>query len=435
MKLQIEANALYAPLWRSKKRYVISIGGRGGARSFENSQNIVANLKQTTRHFRAAIMRAIHSDIRHSIWQECVDRVDQYQLDGIQIADSFMEMTCGRNSINAHGFKKSSSERTAKLKSLAGYTDAYIEEGEEVGEDEFQQLDDSLRAEGSKIHIMLNTPEVTHWIIRRWFNLTPHPDARGFYEISLKPECADQVEVIFSDHTKNPYLAEEVHRRYEANRFTKSDYYWHMIRGLSPEVMVGRIYSGWREIDEVPHEARFEIAGIDFGFNPDPAAVIDVYYHNGGYILDEVLYQTDLTNRQLANVILNQPRKGLHIADHAEPKSIAELKEYGVDVVPCEKGADSVRAGIKKVQAQRISFTKRSKNLKREYEHYKNKVNKDREEIAVEDPNCDNHAMSAVRYAFSAILPSDPEKEREARQEVLSTRRERDEARADAGVV
>lgn len=435
MKLQIEANALYAPLWQTTKRYVISIGGRGGARSYENSQSIIANLKQTKRLFRAAIMRAVHADIRHSIWQECVDRVNQHELPNVDIADSIMEMVCGQNSINAHGFKKSSSDRTAKLKSLAGYTDAYIEEGEEIGEDEFQQLDDSLRAAGSKIHIMLNTPEVTHWIIKRWFNLSPHPDAPGFYTISLKPEYQDEVEVIFSDHTRNPYLAEEVHRRYEQYRFTKPGYYWHMIRGLSPEVKIGRIYTGWKEIPEVPHEARLEVRGIDFGFNPDPAAVVDIYYHNGGYILDEVLYQTDLTNRQLANVILNQPQKCLAIADSAEPKSIAELKEYGVDVVPCEKGADSVRHGIKKVQGLRISFTSRSKNLKREYENYKNKVNKDGEEVAVEDPNCDNHQMAAIRYGFSAILPSDPEREREARQEVLSTRREREAARADTGAL
>jgi Phage terminase large subunit len=119
MRLPVEASTTYRPLWQTKKRYVITMGGRGAGRSFETSQKIVANLVQTTRRFRAAIMRAVHADIRHSIWQELRDRVDTWGIEStLHIADSTMEMEHGRNSVHAHGFRKSSSDRTAKLKSL-----------------------------------------------------------------------------------------------------------------------------------------------------------------------------------------------------------------------------------------------------------------------------------------------------------------------------
>jgi phage terminase large subunit len=52
------------------KRYIISMGRRGAGRSYETSQKITTNLAQTKRPFHTAIMRAVHSDIRHSIWQE-----------------------------------------------------------------------------------------------------------------------------------------------------------------------------------------------------------------------------------------------------------------------------------------------------------------------------------------------------------------------------
>jgi phage terminase large subunit len=196
MKRSIEANDLFRPFWTTRKRYVISIGGRGGARSYEASQKIIALLAQSKRLFRGAIMRAVHTDIRHSIWQELNDRVSEKEIDSaLRIADNAMEMEHGRNTLNAHGFKRSSHERTAKLKSLAGYTDAFIEEAKEIAEDDFRQLDDSLRVEGSQIYLMLNTPAKSHWIIKRWFNLTPAPEAPGFYSISLKPEFAHEVEV------------------------------------------------------------------------------------------------------------------------------------------------------------------------------------------------------------------------------------------------
>src|ERR1700753_3784445 len=95
---------------------------------------------------------------------------------------------------------------------------------------------------------------------------------------------------------------------------------------------------------------------MDLGFDPDPAAIVAVYYHNGGYILDEKLYAKRLTNQSLATSIKLLPVAPI-VADSAEPKSIAELATFGVIVMPCTKGADSVDFGIKHVQALRISYT------------------------------------------------------------------------------
>jgi phage terminase large subunit len=440
MKVKIEANAVYEPLWFSTKRYIIVMGGRGAGRSFETSQKIGARLLQNERRFRAAIMRAVHTDIRHSIWQEVTDRINSWDVGTkVKIADSTMEMDCDKNSIHAHGFKKSSSERTAKLKSLANYTDAFLEEAEEVGEEEFRQLDDSLRAEGSQIHLSLNTPSRSHWIIRRWFNVIPC-EVEGFYRLELKEEAKRDVEFILSSHLDNPYLAEAVHMRYEAYKISKPAYYWQMIRGLSPEVVMGRIYSGWKELPAVPHEARLLGYGLDFGFDPDPAAVVAVYYLNGGYILDEKLYATRLTHGPLATAIKLLPSAPI-VADSAEPKAIEELKLLGVHCTPCEKGADSVTFGIKHVQALPISYTATSSNLKREYQNYAWKRSKDSVEendhMGIEDPACDNHLMSAARYFLMEMVKADADPDADARRErdlELARRDRRVDNRMDAGV-
>jgi phage terminase large subunit len=60
----------------------------------------------------------------------------------------------------------------------------------------------------------------------------------------------------------------------------------------------------------------------------------------------------------------------LVVADSAEPKSIDELKAFGLNVLPAKKGNDSVRNGIQLVQQQRVSITKRSININREYRAY-----------------------------------------------------------------
>jgi len=166
----------------------------------------------------------------------------------------------------------------------------------------------------------------------------------------------------------------------------------------------GRIYTGWNVIDEIPHEARLERYGLDFGWNPDPAAIIAIYYWNGGYILDEVAYQLEMPNREIANTLKNLPR-GLVVADSAEPKSIEEIRGFGINIVPTPKGADSVRHGIKAVQDQRISYTRRSVNLAKEYSNYLWDVDKEGKIIpGVPAPGRD-HLLDAARYAINSLIP------------------------------
>lgn len=162
----------------------------------------------------------------------------------------------------------------------------------------------------------------------------------------------------------------------------------------------GRIFVDWQLIDEVPHEARLERYGLDFGYSNDPTAIAGLHKYNGGFVLDEVTYQKALTNKQIADILLNIPR-ALVIADSAEPKSIDELKLYGVNVLPAQKGQGSVLQGIQFVQQQRISVTKRSTNLIKEYRNYLWQTDKDGR-IINEPGVIFNHMMDAVRYGLDS---------------------------------
>lgn len=161
----------------------------------------------------------------------------------------------------------------------------------------------------------------------------------------------------------------------------------------------GKIYTNWRIIDALPHEARLERYGLDFGYTNDPSAIVGVWWHNGGYILDEVLFQKGLSNKQLADTLDNH-EKALVIADSAEPKSIDEIKSYGINIVPTEKGKDSVVNGIQFVQNQSISVTKRSINLIKEYRNYMWEVDKDGKVLNVPEHTF-SHSMDAIRYALN----------------------------------
>lgn len=385
------------------------MGGRGAGRSTVVSQYFLSKLI-APEYFRGAIMRFILTDIRNSCFQEILDRAEEQGiLDQLDVNTSQMTIAYGANAIHAHAFRKSTGDQKAKLKSLANYSEVWVEEADEVPEADFIQLDDSLRTVKAQLKVILtlNAPPKTHWIIRRWFRLLPSGVEKFFL-----PECMhDDVLYIRTDwHDNAVNIAKSTQRRYEEYQTTNPDHYWNMIKGYVPETVVGRIYTGWKEVDEIPHEARLMCRGLDFGFNPDPSAIVDVYYYNGGYILDEACYQTDLDNEDLANIVKAR-KKCPTVGDSAEPKSIAEMRKHGVEVIPVEKGADSVRFGIKHVQSLRISYTSRSTNLRTEYESYAWKFLKDGSELSVEDPKCENHLMSAIRYALMTFVkPKEPQK-------------------------
>lgn len=350
-------------------------------------------------------MRFVLSDVRNSSFQEILDRAEEQGiLENLQVNESLMTISFGANSIHAHGFRKSSEKRKSKLKSLANYSEVWIEEADEVPEADFMQMDDSLRTTKAPIKVILtlNSPPKSHWIIARWYTLkkSEQPD---FYI----PECKDDDVLFVSsswiDNAKN--IAENIKKRYEQYRTTKPAHYWNMIRGLVPETVQGKIYNNWKEIDEIPFGARKERTGVDFGWDPDPATGVDVWYYNGGYIFDEIFYQTEMRNSDIGNSLLNLPQKKLVVADNAEPKSIAELQLMGVNVIPCDKGADSIAYGIGVIQDQPISFTKRSIHLKNEYENYAWKTDKDGEVMPGVPKGGNDHCLDAVRYAMTSLVP------------------------------
>jgi len=225
-----------------------------------------------------------------------------------------------------------------------------------------------------------------------------NPSAEFWFYTEMKDK-RDDINFITLTYKDNEALDESTIREIESHRDNKN---WWLVYGLGQlGELEGKIYKDWNIIDKIPHEARLERYGLDFGYSNDPASIISIYYYNGGYILNEELYQRGMTNNQLADFLKNRPQ-ALVMADSAEPKSIDEMKEYGLNVLPCTKGADSVTQGINYVQQQRISMTKRSLNLIREYRNYMWMTDKDGNILTKPDKAFD-HTMDATRYGFEAL--------------------------------
>lgn len=233
-----------------------------------------------------------------------------------------------------------------------------------------------------------------------WMDWNPSEEFWFYTEILNKRDDVDFLTLTYKD---NEALDEVTIREIESHKDNKQ---WWQVYGLGQLGEVeGRIYTGWQIIDSIPHEARLSRRGLDFGYSVDPTVIEDCYEYNGGFIFDEICYQKGLSNKSIADLLNAQNGSILTIADSAEPKSIDEIRNYGVNIVGALKGQGSVFQGIQFVQAQRISITARSLKTIKAYRNYMNRKDRVTGRF-LNEPDDTVHEwsnpMDAIRYALSS---------------------------------
>ena len=170
---------------------------------------------------------------------------------------------------------------------------------------------------------------------------------------------------------------------------------WWRVYGLGEIGMLeGVIFSNWKQIDKLPIEAKLIGIGLDFGYSVDPTAIIEVYNWNGKRIVNELAYQIGMLNSDIAKIL---PKHVVVYADSSEPKSIDDIKRYGITIKGVTKGKDSINFGIDTMQQQEYLVTSNSVNLIKELRAYTWDVDKTGKRLNKPIDNF-NHGIDALRY-------------------------------------
>jgi phage terminase large subunit len=274
---------------------------------------------------------------------------------------------------------------------------------------EFFSADDESRLRGARRNILyLNESNNINY--DAYLQLSIRTDADIYLDFNPTSRFWVHTEVIGQPDTDyviltyrdNEALSDEIIKQLEQSREkAKTSTYWENWCRVYLDGEVGQvegtIFKDWETIDIIPEEARLIGYGLDFGFSQDPAALIGLYKYNDDLIVDEVVYQTGLLNSDLSNLMKTYNVKGEIFADNSEPKSISELKRYGHQVKPVEKGRDSINYGIQILQEKKLLITRRSTNLIDELGKYMWKKNRDGgyDKTPIDSFN---HGMDAMRY-------------------------------------
>lgn len=212
--------------------------------------------------------------------------------------------------------------------------------------------------------------------------------------------------LIISDHRHNPFLSEDDHNRIEAIKDIDPELWRVYARGLTGKIE-GIIFRNWAVCDAIPEDAELIAYGIDFGFTNDPTGIVEVYKNDGQLWVNEMCYETRLTNMDICQKLrdFGVTTEQEIIADSAEPKSIQEIYAEGFNIHGANKGPDSIKQGIDILKRYKINVTANSHNLKKELYSYIWK--KDKTGKMLNEPiDAYNHLIDPLRYVALNKLAS-----------------------------
>lgn len=157
------------------------------------------------------------------------------------------------------------------------------------------------------------------------------------------------------------------------------------------------IYSNWEVTENFPGSFDETIYGLDFGFN-NPTVLVQINIHDGNIYLQQLIYETKLTNEQLITRMdeLVHNKRDYIYADCAEPQRIEEISRAGFNVYPADK---SVNDGIDYIKRRKLFIHPDSAELIGEIKKYKWKEDKNGN-ILDQPVKFMDHAMDAMRYGI-----------------------------------
>lgn len=413
----------YGSNWRSKKRYVVTKGGRGSKKSVTTSMWFPYNMAYYWNVYglkpHALVIRRFYNTHRNSTFAQLQWAIKRLGLSHLWKATvSPMELTYlpSGQKILFRGLDNPDSITSITV------DDGYLcwvwweEFFQCASEEAFNKVDLSIRGEMPKPlfkqhRCTMNPWSENIWIKPRFFD---NPDAN--------------TDSFTTNYMCNEFLGDDDRKIFEDMKIRNPRRY--NIEGLGNwGIAEGLIYSNWEErefdwesmrnaVDNYGRKIYLDKNGLDFGYSNDPTAFIaclvdiakrEIYIYDESYLYganNEQIYKDISTKygRMHGNILAPMFKTARICADSEDPRTINELWLKGLTgVFPAKKGQGSVNFGIQKLQDFKIIVHPRCPHTLVEIANYC--WDKDKETGKMLNKPIDefNHLMDALRYACEDV--------------------------------
>lgn len=388
----------YAKFWNFKGRYRTVKGSRRSKKSKTMALWVIYNMMKY-KDANTLVIRKTYRTLKDSCFTELKWAIKRLHVEHLwQIKESPLEMTYTPTGQKIY-FR--GMDDPLKITSIAVEVGVlswmWIEEAYEITkEDDFDTLAESMLGDCPEGLFKQITLTFNPWSDRTW--IKPR-----FFDVE-----DDDILAITTNYMCNEWLSADDRKEFE--RMKKNNPRRFNVAGLGNwGVIDGLVFERFREesftLNQLPQDAQSAF-GLDFGYTNDPTALFCGFVsleERRLYVWDE-LYKTGLSNKAIyAEISRMGYNKERITGDSAEPKSIDELRGFGLKIKGAKKGKDSINNGIQWIQDLEIVVHPRCVNFLTEISLYQWK--KDKFGKALNQPEDDNnHLMDAMRYALESYI-------------------------------
>lgn len=413
----------YGAFWRFKGRYRVVKGSRASKKSKTTGLWYIYNLCKYPLA-NLLVVRKTYRTLRNSCYKELKWAIHRLGLDS--------DFKCNETTLEITRISTGQKIYFAGLDDPLKITSitvdvgclcwVWIEEAYEITKEaDFDMLDESIRGQVpdgyfKQITLTFNPWNEKHWLRTRFFETE---DENG----KITPIVDADILAITTNYMCNEWLDEADKRVFE--RMKQNNPRRYQVAGLGNwGIIDGLVYENWREekfvlisqrdydaLEEKPDKAVItdnlqSAFGLDFGYTNDPSALFCGLIDKPNkkiYVFDE-MYQKGLSNKAIYNNIVEMGYcKEQITGDSAEPKSIDELKGYGLRISAAKKGKDSIKNGIQFIQDYEIIIHPRCVNFITEISNYTWQVDKqgNKTNVPVDEFN---HILDAMRYGIEKYI-------------------------------
>lgn len=368
--MRIQTNKIFHHL-NSDAKIIAEQGGTRSGKTYNILLWIIFHFCTQNKGQVISICRRTFPSLRATVMRDFIDILKKYDL----YSEANHNKTNSEYTLNGNLIEFISIEDGQKIRGRKRDL-LFINEANEINYEQWNQL--VYRTTG-KIILDYNPSDEYHFI---------------YDKIVTREDCDFHV----TTYKDNPFLEQSIVEEIERLKYT-DEVYWR-IYGLGERGVSRATIFQFTE-SEIPQEAEFLAAGMDFGYSNDPTTYVNVYRLGDNLYAEELLYRTKMTTSDINQFLRSIEIKGIIYGDSAEVRLIDELRKMGHPIRPTIKGQDSIRAGIDVLKRYKLHI--KGDNFIQEMRNYK--WSEDRTGKLTNTPvDQNNHLIDAFRYATFNVL-------------------------------
>ena len=378
---------LKAPGWSKKlfrpARYKGVYGGRGSGKSHMFAELLIMRHVENP-NLRSVCVREIQKSLSQSVKRLLETKIEAMGVqDYFHVQDTVIKSTVGEGQIIFQGLQNHTAD---SIKSLEGYSVAWVEEAQSLSQRSLDLLRPTIRAEGSEL----------------WFSWNPRHETDPIDVLLRSDNAPPDAEVIRVNYDRNPWLPDVLRDEMEYDRARDPDKYAHVWLGEYVSNTEARVFKNW-EIDEftAPPEAVHRF-GADWGFAVDPTVLVRCHIVGRRLYVDYEAYRVGCEITDTPDLFMSVPEaeKWPIVADSARPETISHMQRHGFPKIqPAVKGPKSIEDGIEWLKSFDIIVHPRCVNTINELTLYSYKTDPLTGQVLPLLEDRSNHVIDALRYA------------------------------------